>query len=216
MSDLTPALDAALAGPCPTVFGAFSIALPGYNLNLLDGSGQLSFEGRNYVGRDAIYGVLASCDTLSDGRGDQAPSIKVTLIPASDAAAADLASPAVQGSQTLIHVGVLDRATGLPIPDPHLLFFGELDVPILSADETGRDLQYTIVSVLEHCLADDEGQRLSPGRQRSIYPSDAGLDDVTGVTKTVYWGVAGNNSSSITYGRGTGMAAGLSPWGTKL
>lgn len=193
MTALTPAFDAALAGSSVTVFGAVSIALPSYTLNLLDGSGTLSFGSQTYVGRDATYGVLAACDNIQDGSSDNAPSIKITLIPASTAAAADLASANMQGSPVSIYVGAVNPATGAVIADPYLLFLGELDVPTLSARKDGRDLSYTVVSVLERCLTDDEGQRLSPGRQRAIYANDAGLDDVTGVESNVYWGVAGEN-----------------------
>jgi len=193
MTALTPAFDAALAGSSVTVFGAVSIALPSFTLNLLDGSGTLTFGGLTYVGRDATYGVLAACDNISDGSTDEAPSIKITLNPASNAAAADLASANMQGSPVSVYVGAVNPATGTVIADPYLLFLGELDVPTLSSRRDGRDLSYTVVSSLERCLTDDEGQRLAPGRQRAIYANDAGLDDVSGVETNVYWGVAGEN-----------------------
>ncbi|UAK23677.1 hypothetical protein [Sphingomonas nostoxanthinifaciens] len=209
MTQLTPATDAAFSGWNPTIFGSVFIALPGYPLGLLDGSAELSFGGRAYLGRDPTYGVLATCAEISDGTGDDAPQLKITIYPANDAAAADLAAPNMQGSQVLIHVGAVNPATGLVIPDPHQLFFGELDVPTLNVRANSRDLEYTVISVFERCLADDEGQRLSPGRQRAIYANDAGLDDVTGVGQPIDWGVAGD-STAVTYSYSGGLGASTS------
>lgn len=193
MSELAPALESELAGPAPLVFGAISLNLPDATVNLLDGSGVLAFGGKTYTGRDPTYGVLAACDNLVDAMGDQAPALSITLLPASDAAAADLSKPDMQGSLVEIYVGAVNPATGAVIASPYLAGLYELDVPTLKSTDAGRELDYQLVSVLERCFVDDEGQRLSPGRQRAIYPNDAGLDDVTGVTQTIYWGVAGNN-----------------------
>jgi hypothetical protein len=60
--------------------------------------------------------VLASIETLSDGVGDQAPSLSITLTPGTDAGAAALLSPGVQGSTVQLWLGVLDRATGSADP----------------------------------------------------------------------------------------------------
>ena len=70
MSALTPALEAALSGASPLVFGAVEINLPGYDLCLLDGAGVLSFGGKTYRGRDPVYGVLAAVEDIGDGVGD--------------------------------------------------------------------------------------------------------------------------------------------------
>ena len=194
MAQLTVAFDAALAGSSPTVFGAVAIALPGGNVNLLDGAGVLSFGGRTYVGRDATYGTLAAIENLTDGTGDEAPALSITLLPASDAAAASLAAPTMQGSQVLIHIGAVDPATGAVIPDPQLLFIGELDVPKIVLKANARELEYEVVSVFERFFQDDEGARLAPGYHKSIWPGELGLDDVTGVARTYFWGVEGANN----------------------
>lgn len=193
MTQLSPAFDAALSGFSPTIFGAVSIALPGYTLNLLDGSGVLAFGGRTYAGRDDTFGALASIENLTDGTGDEAPALSITLLPAGDAAAADLAAATMQGSSVLIHIGAVDAATGFVIADPHLLFIGELDVPTLKSKANGRELDYEVVSVFERFFQDDEGARLAPGYHKSIWPDELGFDDITGVSQTYYWGVAGNN-----------------------
>lgn len=199
MTALTPALDTALRGDAPTVFGAVAIDLPGYQLRLIDGSGFVAFAGKTWVGEDATYGIISDVESLTDGTGDSAPALSLTLLPAGDAAAAALAAPTMQGAQVAIYCGALNPLTGQVIPDPHLLFLGELDVPKLSAGEQGRKLDYEIVSVFERLFEDDETARLSPGFHRSIFPGESGLDSVTGVDEPVYWGIAGQNPTTIAY-----------------
>ena len=203
MTGLTPQLDAALRADVAIVFGAVSVALPSTTVNLLDGAGQLSFGGKTYVGEDATFGVLAAVESLSDGLGDSAPALTISLLPASDAAAASLAAPNMQGSPVTVHMGAVDRASGAVIPDPYLLFLGELDVPTLQSGTETRKLDYTVVSVFERLFETDEASRLSPGYHRSIFPNEAGLDMVTGVDQPVYWGLEGA-PSAISYGGGGG------------
>jgi hypothetical protein len=195
MTSLSPALDAALRSPTPTVFGAISIDLPDRDLNLLDGAGVLPFAGRTFYGEDATYGVLSEIDNLTDGTGDSAPALSITLLPNGDASAAALANPTMQGSAVAIWLGAVNPQTGLPYPEPELIFLGELDVPILHSEEHGRRLDYEVVSVFERLFEDDESAVLSPGHHRSIFPGEAGMDFVTGVAQPVYWGVEASPSS---------------------
>lgn len=201
MSRLTPALDAALRCISPLVFGAISLELPDATVNLLDGAGILSFGGKTYVGEDPTYGVLSDIDDLTDGVGDSAPAFLVTLLPSGDAAASALAAPTMQGSRVTVWMGAVDQTTGLPIPDPDLVFLGELDVPTLRSNVTERRVDYEVVSVFERLFEGDESARLSPGHHRSIFPNEAGMDFVTGVDQPVYWGVAGN-PGGVVYGNG--------------
>jgi hypothetical protein len=204
MTALTPALDAALRADAPVVFGAVAIDLPGYAVNLLDGAGQLAFGGRTFVGEDATFGVLAAVEPMSDGAGDSAPAIGMTLLPVDGASAAALAAPDMQGSPVTVWLGAVDRATGLPVPEPHLVFLGELDVPTLQAGAGKRSIDYSVVSVFERLFEDDASARLSAGFHRSIFPGEAGLDFVTGVDKPVYWGVAGDPQNVFFGGVGGG------------
>ena len=200
MTVLTPALDAALRGDAPIVFGAVALALPGGTVNLLDGAGTLTFGGATWVGDDAAFGSLAAVDTISDGAGDNAPALALTLFPADGTAATTLCAPEMQGAGVTLWLGAVDRATGAVIADPQLLFLGELDVPTLTADTGKRAIEYTVVSAFERLFEDDASARLSSGHHRSLFPAEAGLDFVTGVDQPVFWGVEGT-PSAITYGR---------------
>ncbi len=207
MTILSAALDAELRSMSPTVFGAIHINLPDYDLALLDGAGILTIAGRTYVGHDETFGTLSEIEDLTDGAGDSAPAIGITLLPASDAASAALASPLMQGAPVVISLGAVNPATGLVI-DVQTIFVGELDVPTLYSSENGRRLDYEIVSVFERLFEDDESARLSAGHHRSIFPNEAGMDFVTGVAQPVYWGVAGNPSAVTVYNGGSGSYGG--------
>jgi len=188
MSLLSPALDTALSGWTPTIFGAVEIVLPNHTLRLLTGSGVISFSGKTFTGEDATYGVIESIDPLTDGGGDEAPSLVLTLIPKSDAAAADLASAQMQGSQVSFWLGAVDPATGLVIGDPLLIFLGVLDVPKLKAGANSRLLDLEITSVFEQFFFNDDGARLNDTFHQYVWPGEAGFAFATGVTHQVYWG----------------------------
>lgn len=202
MTQMSPALDAELRGLSPTVFGAIAIDLPDYKLSLLDGAGFVTIGGRRFVGQDDTFGTLSEIESLTDGAGDSAPALGITLLPASDAAAAALAGPTMQGSPVVISLGAVNPATGQVI-DAMTIFVGELDVPTLHGSANDRRLDYEIVSVFERLFEDDESARLSSGHHRSIFPNEAGMDFVTGVDQPVFWGVAGN-PSTIAYSGGGG------------
>ena len=57
---MTPGLESALRADRPLIFGALEINLPGYDLRLLDGSGEVMIGGNKFVGRDATFGTIAS------------------------------------------------------------------------------------------------------------------------------------------------------------
>jgi hypothetical protein len=209
MSQFTPAMKAALAAERALLFGALKIQLPNHTVRLLDGSGEVPFGGDTYTGRDPIFGVLAAIDTLTDGVGDEAPALSITLLPASDAAAATLASASMQGSPVTLSLGALDPMTGAVIPDPMLLFLGELDQPRLSKDGGKRELEYECVSSFERLFDNDEGARLSDSYHQSIWPGEKGMSNVTGIIKTIYWGVE-SPRGSISYGGGGGGGGGMS------
>jgi hypothetical protein len=198
---LPTAMDTALAGDRVLLFGAVRIDLPGYTLRLLDGSGFATFDGGTFVGIDPTFGTLAAISDLTDGAGDEAPAISLTLLPPNDTAAATLAAATMQGSIVTVKVGAMDPATGLVIGDPYLVFIGEVDVPELASGAGGRTLDYEVVSVFERLFDDDQGARLVDGYHQSIWPGETGFFDVTGIEQTVYWGQQAP-AGAVSYGGG--------------
>ena len=190
MTDLTPQMEAALAAANVRFFFALRVDLPGYTLRLLDGASEVPDwinPGAKFVGQDETFGVMDIPDTVADGLGDQAPTMTFGLTPPDEAATALLANPAMQGSRTRLWLGAL-LDDGSVVPSPHLCFDGELDVPTLSVGKGTRDISFDCVSQFERFFRDEEGARLNFANQRFFYPDDAGLDDVTGITRALLWG----------------------------
>lgn len=199
MSAFTPAVEAALEADTPLVAGLLKIQLPDATICLLDGSGTLTIGGDTYVGADDVFGSLAAIDEITDGIGDQAPAISFTLHPADDAAAADLAGPLMQGSPVTLMLVAINRANGAVIPDPLVLFQGELDQPVLNIDKGVRELEYECVSSMERLFENKEGVRLADSFHQAIWPGELGLGNVTGIVKTIYWGVHAPTSAVTAY-----------------
>ncbi|HEX2594809.1 MAG TPA: hypothetical protein VHL34_25125 [Rhizomicrobium sp.] len=187
MTRLTPALDAAFAAQTHTPFGALRIALPSYTLRLLLGGGTAIFGGETYVSNDPTFGALQSIDDLSDGTGDTAPSLSFTLLTASDAAAAAIASAQMQGSEVKLFIGAVDPETGQVI-GTDLRFIGELDVPKLIAGKGSRVIQYDCISAWDDFFFDDDGARLNDTFHQYIFPGERGLSFVSAVADQIYWG----------------------------
>lgn len=188
MTQMSPALDAALAGPNPTTFGAIEIVLPNHTIRLLTGSGVIVFDGKTFTGQDATYGVLNSIEDFEDGIGGQAPSLTMTLIPASTAAAVDLASPAMQGAQVSVWLGAVEPSNGLVIGEPLLIFLGVLDVPILKTGANSYLLELQMSSAFEAFFLTNNGAALSNNFHQFLWPGETGLSQVDGILHHTYWG----------------------------
>lgn len=188
MTTMSPAMDAALAGMSPTVFGAVEIVLPTATIRLLTGAGVIVFDGKTFTGEDATYGTLYAIESLTDGGGDEAPAVQLTLAPASDAAAAVLASASMQGSPVTFWLGVVDPSNGLVIGEPLMIFLGVLDVPTLKAGRNTRLLEVEVTSVFEDFFFTDDGARLSDTFHQYLWPGETGLASVTSTMHQIYWG----------------------------
>jgi len=196
MAELSPAMQAALRSPFVRLFGALEIVFPTYTLRLIDGPVAFKTEPwSEFVARDPVFGVLGGVDSITDGTGDEAPALSLTLLPASDTAAGKLVGAAMQGSRTRCWLGVVEQATGVVVPDPMLVFDGKLDVATLSWGEKKRTVDYDIVSVFERFFDLEEGIRLSDSWHQSVWPGEFGCAFITGVAETVPWGT--NNLGSV-------------------
>lgn len=192
---LTPQMSAALAAADLTLFGCLKIELPAYTIRLLDGSAELLINGEPYVGCDPSFGTVALGENFSDGDPSQAPHLNLTFYPPDDASAVTLSSPAYQGSAVTLMVGLVDAGTGLVVPDPVVLFAGELDTTTLTISRGQRAVAVEVVSALERCFEQDEGARLNDGFHKSIYPGEQGLEFVTVDPTNLPWGAEGGRPS---------------------
>lgn len=184
----TPAFDIAIKKHHVLLAGLVEINLPGHDIRLLDGSGELAWGDKLFVGHDPIFGSLSSVGEIGDGTGDEAPGLSIIIRPTMDAIGDDLLNPAGQGSPVTIWLAVVDRATGTVIPDPEPLFVGELDRPVLNLDRGKAEIEFECVSAMERLFENEEGQRLSDAFHQSIWPGELGMSNVTGIVKDSYWG----------------------------
>jgi len=198
---LTPQMAAALrAGKSPIV-PLIEVLLPDYALRHLVGSGEVAWGEKTFVGRDTRFGVLASAGNLQDGIADEAPEWPLTFAPPDSAAVTDLTRADMQGSVVNGWIGVVDRTTGLLLPEPLQVFAGELDVARLRVGKGSRSVEWRCVSALERFHDTERGARLSDAWHRMVWPGETGLANMSGIEKTSYWGVE-KPPSGITYGSG--------------
>ena len=77
MSQMSPAMEAALGADRATIFGAIRMDLPGRTVRLLVGSGfvRFSVDGtvETFTGNDDVVGVFSAIDTLTAGRAISIP-----------------------------------------------------------------------------------------------------------------------------------------------
>lgn len=204
---LTPQMSAALRAGTYPIAPMVEIKLPGYTLRHLVGAGEVLWvEGstsRRFVGRDARFGALVSTGDLRDGAMDEAPDWDLTFAPPTEVAVEDLTMADAQGSEVNAYLGVVDRQTGMLLPEPLQLFAGELDVARLRIGKGSRTLEWRCVSALERFHDQERGARLSDAWHKLVWPGETGLANMSGIEKTSNWGVEGA-PSAITYRSGGG------------
>lgn len=188
MTDLSPALDEALAGDRVCVFGALRLTVGNDELRLLDGSGEVSINGIHYAGSNDTYGVWGGLDAFEDGTGDEAPGMVITLLPASDEATLALSGPHMQGKSVRVMVGALNEATGAIIGEPFDLFDGEVDVTKHTFGKSEVAVELECVGGMERLFFNDEGLLLVPSFHEQVWPGEKGFHHVTGIRDMIYWG----------------------------
>lgn len=204
----TPAMNTALQQTFANLFGAIEINLPGKDIRLLDGSAAITIGSDVFTGSDDDYGTLHAIENFDDGMGDTAPRLNVSLLPASTLAAETMLDPAAQGSRIRVWLGAFVRETGAAVEDPILLFDGEIDQGTLKLGKGARSLEYECAGGFERFFENQEGARLAPGFHKSIWTGETGLDNVTGVQETIYWGTQAPKNAVTGVSGGVGVGGG--------
>lgn len=182
---------AALEGPAPTKATLVRFDLPGGPLLLTDG-GFVVFDAgegegpETYLGRDPVYGVLGSMPSIKDGAEAQTTRLDIVLLPASDKAAAALASPSLQGVRVQWWEGAMNRAAGGLSGEPELKFDGEFDRARFSVGDTWS-LIMECGTQAERQLEPNADWRLNHAFHSTVWPGEKGLIFVDGVTKKKEW-----------------------------
>lgn len=189
MTSFSVANDQALAQPSAMIVGVCEIQLPDTTVRLLDTSAVArDASGNLFQGADPTFGSLYALSDFTDGLGDEAPSFKLTLAPAGDAAAIALSSPAMQGSPVLLSLGIISPANGLFFDAPELIISGSIDFSLLRGGSHSRLLDLEITSDTELFFTNDDGVRLSDAFHQSCWPGETGLNQVTGILHQIWWG----------------------------
>jgi len=189
MADDAAFLNGPFAPSSLLMFVAVEIGLAsGGFLRLLDGSGAVSFAGRTFLGLDPDYGVLASLQPITDGFGDTAPGLSVGINPPTADAGSILAGENMQGQSVILWLGVLNPLTGVVVPDPVVVFVGEVDQGIVNVTLGSRALSLTCVSIWERLFDDAQGVRLSNAYHQAAWPGERGLEFATSVSRQLPWG----------------------------
>lgn len=223
---LNASLDAALKGAAPLVCLLLKMELPGHTIRASE-AGEVEFSGETYLGEDPVYGSLDNVESLSEQVGTEAPLVRLTFLPKTLAALADLTNPANQGSPVTLWFGAVDPTTGLLIGEPELLFFGELDTADVDVSEASTVITFNVASAWERLFAPSEGQRLNNAFIQSIYPGAKGAEFVIAIQRDLPWGYdaprpavvsdviggqPGRGGSPIGGGSGGGGGGGFNDW----
>jgi len=180
----------ALGAAAPTLVHLVTIDALG--IRWTDG-GFVSWSGNLYASEDATYGWLGGMGAIEDGADGQATVCDLTIL-CDDTALSLWIDPTVQGSVVTIHLGALDRDTGLLIGGPDLLFRGELDQPRLMSG-VGQALIFSCITEEARMLEPNEEQRLTDSFHQSVWPGDLGCEHVSDVEKKIYWRANDPNNS---------------------
>lgn len=184
---LDASLDTALKGAAPLVCLLLKTELPGHTITVLDGAGEVVFNAETYTGSDSVYGTLDGVETVTEQVGTEAPMLRLTFLPATLAALADITAPANQGSPVSVWFGAISPA-GLLIGEPEPLFIGEMDTADVDAGGPSTVIAINVASAWERLFDLGEGQRLNNAFIQSIYSGAKGAEFVIAIQRDLPWG----------------------------
>lgn len=172
-----------------TLSGLVQIDLPETTIRLCDGA-FVRWGGDTFDCVDPAFGSLGAIAGVDEGVGDELPALRLTFLPSSTTAAADLSRPEFQGCRFRMWVADVDLATNEVFGTPSLEFDGQVDMTDLIIDRGTRDLEMDVVPVGERLFVINEGNTLSPRFHKSLFPGELGEDNAIGVGVGVAWGTA--------------------------
>lgn len=192
-------------GPIITLVGLARIDLPDHTMRLCDG-GFCYFEGVRYAASDSIFGVLAGVETVEEKLGDNAPGGKLSFFPPDATSAATLMAN-YQNSRMRFWFGQIGDDLKTVI-NAELLADVQIDTTTTILSQGRRVWEVEYVSRAEKLFLRNEGNALSPRFHKSIWPGERGLDNATGLVRSVAWGTesAPRGTTSLSSGSGGGSS----------
>ncbi len=184
-----------------SMVGFLRMDLPSETIRLCDGA-YMYFGGDLYTSKHDLFGTLAGLQAISEGAGEEVPSMEMIFLPTSAATPADLCQPGFQKSRVRLWLGEYTPATNTLVGTPHLMFDGQLDQTKYIVGRTSKRLSMSVVSTAERLFERNAGNSMSPSFQKSIWPGEKGHDNATGLSRPVAWGAQAPPSSPILTGVG--------------
>jgi len=159
-----------------TLSGLIKIELPEATLLLCDG-GFVIWGGDTFFNTDPVFGSIGAIEPLSEGVGDSAPALRLTFLPASTAAAADLSQPSWQGSRVRMWIAEVNLSTNAVIGTPDLMFDGQTDSTELVIGKGKRELVMDVVSSAERLFVTpaNAARRMRPASASASHGEPRGL-----------------------------------------
>lgn len=173
-----------LEAPAPLGVHLVTVTLPGSTIRWTDG-GFVVWSSQTYREVDATFGTLSDLEKVEDGAGDQATSWAMTIMPPI-AAIADFAAEESQGSLVTLHLGAVDRATGLLVGEPELLQRAEIDVASLGVSSS-LTLDLECITEEARMLEPNEERIQSDAFHQSVWPDELHYAFQTRAKRKVYW-----------------------------
>jgi hypothetical protein len=209
---MTPAMVAALSSGRALVTVFYEFQLPSGTHRLMLGSSEAVWGANTFVGYDPNFGHVDSGEDVRESADGTAPNTSVTIVPSASATRSAIGGPVVQLSPLKMWLAVLTLDGSnkiIAVPDPEPVFDGFIDQSTITLAKGRDEVDYSIISAFDYFFEDSEGQRLNGGFHQSVFAGELGLDNVSGVTKHLYWGATpppgtrGGNGGSI-HGPGSG------------
>lgn len=172
-----------------TLSGLVKVELAGGDTLRLSDGGIVTWGAETFESKDALFGSIGGLDPLTEGVGDEVPALRMTFLPVSTAAAADLTQPGWQTSRVRFWIAEVTQSTGAVSGTPELLFDGQLDTADLVIGKGKREVIFDIVSTAERLFELNIGNTLSPRHHKTMFSGETGEDFAIALTRTVAWGV---------------------------
>lgn len=168
-----------------------------HELRLCDG-GFIDFDGERYLSADSVFGSLGGFQVAQERAGDEAADAMLTLLPPQGTAAGVLNDSGHQGSRVRFWLVEYDLDTGEAVDaTADQLASMRVDVPTLRLMQRSKALDLDLMDAAMRLFLINRGNVLSPRFHRSIWPDEAGMDNMTGTPRQVAWGVQGPARGSV-------------------
>lgn len=214
---MTPQMVAALSSGRAFVTALFEIDLPSGMRRIMAGAGEVQWGANTFRGYDATFGSFSNAAEIREDVSGEAPNTSITIIPAADADRDDIAGAGIQLSPVRAWLAALTLDMDqhlIVVPDPELGWEGFIDQSTINLDANRDDIDYTLLSAFDYFFEDSEGQRLNGQFHQHLWTGEKGLDNVTGITKKIYWGAksppgTSGNSGISGVGGSSGFLSGI-------